>query len=426
MNKTITPKNSINGIVNVEGDKSISHRAIIIGSLANGITKINNFLLSKDCLATIKCFKDLGVDIKIYKNQVIINGKGLYSLKQPTSQLDVKNSGTTIRLISGILSGQNFESIITGDESIKKRPMDRIIEPLKILGANISGKDNKFAPLYIKKGNLNFINYKLPVASAQVKSCILLASLYGKQDSIINEPIKCRDHTERMLEFFGAKIKKLNDDIIISPNPKLIGKNVYIPGDISSASFFIVAALILENSNITIKNIGINDTRTGIITVLKKMGANIQLNNKKIINNEPISDITVKTSKLNGIIIEKDLIPLLIDEIPIIAVCALFASGKTIIKDASELKVKETNRIKVIVSQFKKMGANIEETDDGMIIYGDNIIKGTKVNSYKDHRIAMSLSILALKASGKTEIENSDCVDISFPNFYNILDQISS
>lgn len=415
------------GEIKVPGDKSISHRAIMIGSLAEGKTIIRNFLMGEDCLSTIRCFKELGVEIEIFDEKVIVNGVGLNGFKKPHKKLDVGNSGTTIRLMSGILAAQKFPSVIEGDESIMKRPMDRIIAPLRLMGADIKGIDDKYPPLIIRPvESLSGICYRQPIASAQVKSSILLAGLYSKDNTSVIQPSLSRDHTERMLEYFGLDIKIEGKKVILKKGKIFNGKDVFVPGDISSAAFFIVGALILKDSKITIKDVGLNETRTGIIDVLKDMGGNIVISNYRIVNNEPIGDITVEYSKLKGITIEGAIIPRLIDEIPIIAVAASLAQGTTTIRNAEELRVKESNRLRAIVAELSKMNVDIEELEDGMIIRGPNKIKPAELNSYNDHRIAMALSILSLFAEGQSVIDDTSSVNISFPGFYEMLESLKN
>lgn len=412
------------GEINVPGDKSISHRSIMLGSIAEGVTVVNNILFSDDTLRTMECFKAMGVGIQVMEieNKVIIQGVGLNGLKKPNIALDCQNSGTTIRLMSGILVGQKFPTTIYGDCSLNSRPMDRIINPLSKMGANISGVDNNYPPLVIKPTeNLTGIDYTLPIASAQVKSSILLASLYSSGKTTIIEEKITRDHTERMLEYFGANINYSKEEVSLCETSKLVGKDIFVPGDISSAAFFIVAASILEGSSIIIKNIGLNPSRTGIISVLKSMGASIEISNERILNNEKFGDIIVIHKPLRGIVLDSEIMGTLIDEIPIIAVAAAFAEGETIIRNAEELKHKETNRIKAIAEELRKMNCNIQTLDDGLIIRGGNKLKGNKVQSHNDHRIAMALTIAALNCEGDFEIVNSNCVSISFPNFYNEL-----
>lgn len=423
MDIEINSKKCINGVISVPGDKSISHRAVMFGSIAEGTTEIKGFLRGQDCISTITCMRKLGVDIEVRGNSVKVKGAGLY-LKKSDHILDVGNSGTTIRLLMGILAGQNFETTLTGDSSIQKRPMARVIIPLNMMGANITGKYDNFVPIRVLGGKLKGINYKMPIASAQVKSSIMLASLYAEGNTIIEEPYTSRNHSELMLNYFGGRFETDKNKIICHPVSKLYGQKITVPGDISSAAYFIVAASILPNSEITIKNVNINPTRTGIIDSIKRMGGNIQYSNKRLINNEMVADITIKPSKLKGIEIGGDMIPRLIDEIPIIAVAAVFAEGTTIIRNAEELKVKESNRIKTMTLELRKMGADITETDDGMIINGTGYLKGTYVESYNDHRVAMSLSIAGLLANGTTKVKDAQCVNISYPDFYKTLDMI--
>lgn len=421
MNVTIKPKRNIKKTLSVPGDKSISHRAVMFGAIAEGTTEIEGFLMGDDCLSTIKCFRQLGIDIEVNENKVIVHGKGLYGLSKPDTILDVGNSGTTLRLITGLLAAQSFSCEITGDKSIQKRPMDRVITPLSQMGANIEGK---FCPIKINGSKLKAIEYTLPVASAQVKSAILLASLYVDSQTCIIEPAPTRDHTEIMLNYLGANIQKDGNKIISNKVNQLYAKNIVVPADISSAAYFIVMGLIVPNSEILITNVGCNFTRTGIIDVLKDMKADISVLNERNVCGEVVADILVRTSELKSTTIGGSIIPRLIDEIPIIAVAACFAQGKTVIKDASELKVKESNRIKTIATELNKMGANIVETDDGMIIEGGRNLKGTTVESYNDHRVAMSLAVAALVADGNTTINNADCTDISFPDFFKYIDSL--
>lgn len=421
MNVTIKPKRNIKKTLSVPGDKSISHRAVMFGAIAEGTTEIEGFLMGDDCLSTIKCFRQLGIDIEVNENKVIVHGKGLYGLSKPDTILDVGNSGTTLRLITGLLAAQSFSCEITGDKSIQKRPMDRVITPLSQMGANIEGK---FCAIKINGSKLKAIEYILPVASAQVKSAILLASLYVDSQTCIIEPAPTRDHTEIMLNYLGANIQKDGNKIISNKVNQLYAKNIVVPADISSAAYFIVMGLIVPNSEILITNVGCNFTRTGIIDVLKDMEADISVLNERNVCGEVVADILVRTSELKSTTIGGSIIPRLIDEIPIIAVAACFANGKTVIKDASELKVKESNRIKTIATELNKMGANIVETDDGMIVEGGRNLKGTTVESYNDHRVVMSLAVAALVADGNTTINNADCTDISFPDFFKHIDSL--
>lgn len=403
------------GQIKVPGDKSISHRAVMLGSLANGVTEISGFLKGADCLSTIDCFRKMGIDIDINGENVTVHGNGLRGLKKPDEMLYTGNSGTTTRLLCGILAGQNFDTSITGDASIQKRPMGRVVQPLSMMGAKI---ENEYCPLYITGTKLHGIDYKMPVASAQVKTAIILAGLYADGETVIHEIEKSRDHTELMLSAMGADLTVDNLDITVKPTNDLTAVNVDVPGDISSAAFFLVLGAIMPNSQITVTNVGINPTRTGIIDVLKDMGADITLENVHTSAGETVADITVRSSSLKGTTVGGDIIPRLIDELPIIAVAAVFADGQTVIKDAQELKVKETNRIRAVVDEFNKCGINITETDDGMIINGGKSIHGADFKTYGDHRMAMSLTVLAQLADGESTLDDSNCACVSYPTFF--------
>ena len=403
------------GQIKVPGDKSISHRAVMLGSLANGVTEISGFLKGADCLSTIDCFRKMGIDIDINGENVTVHGNGLRGLKKPDEMLYTGNSGTTTRLLCGILAGQNFDTSITGDASIQKRPMGRVVQPLSMMGAKI---ENEYCPLYITGTKLHGIDYKMPVASAQVKTAIILAGLYADGETVIHEIEISRDHTELMLSAMGADLTVDNLDITVKPTNDLTAVNVDVPGDISSAAFFLVLGAIMPNSQITVTNVGINPTRTGIINVLKDMGADITLENVHTSAGETGADITVRSSSLKGTTVGGDIIPRLIDELPIIAVAAVFADGQTVIKDAQELKVKETNRIRAVVDEFNKCGIAITETDDGMIINGGKSIHGADFKTYGDHRMAMSLTVLAQLADGESTLDDSDCACVSYPTFF--------
>lgn len=424
MDITIRPIDKINAVITVPGDKSISHRAVMFGSIAKGDTEIRGFLTGDDCMSTISCFKKLGIDIETDGDRVVVHGKGLHGLTQPEELLDVGNSGTTIRLISGLLSGQDFDCRLNGDASIQKRPMGRVIKPLSQMGAVIESTNNGYAPLSIKGTKLHGISYEMPVASAQVKSSILLASLYAEGETVITENMPSRDHTEIMLNYFGADIQNKNGVITSRPVEELYARSLSVPADISSAAFFIAAALITPNSEITITNVGINKTRTGIIDAFIEMGGDIRIENEHLEGGEPVGDIVVKTSKLKAITLGGDIIPRMIDEIPVFAVAALAAEGTTVIKDAQELKVKESNRIATMAEELGKMGAKITETEDGMIIEGGSTLTGAVTNSHLDHRVAMSVAVAALNAKGDTTITDADCVGISFPDFYEVLENL--
>lgn len=413
--------NSLVGTIEVPGDKSISHRAVMFGALANGKTEVSNFLMGADCLSTVSCFQKMGVSIEVGEGLVTIEGKGYDGLVEPSEILDVGNSGTTTRLILGILAGTPFHSCIVGDESIARRPMSRVTKPLKMMGAAIEGRENgQYTPIAIRGGNLQGINYQSPVASAQVKSAILLAGLQTNQEETkVTEPHKSRDHTERMLRAFGVEVEEDAYSATIRGGQSLQATNIFVPGDISSAAFFLVAGAIVPNSEIVLKNVGINPTRTGILDVLKMMGASIEITPHNDQAFEPMADIVIKTSTLKGITIGGDLIPKLIDEIPVIALLATQAEGDTIIKDASELKVKETNRIDTVVGELSKIGATITATDDGMIIKGKTSLKGNAtVSSHGDHRIGMMLAIASCLTEEPIELADAKSIDVSYPNFF--------
>lgn len=415
----------LSGTITVPGDKSISHRSVMFGSIAEGLTEINGFLQGADCLSTISCFSKMGIEIENKGDTVLVHGRGLRGLKSPEGILDCGNSGTTTRLISGILSAQNFDVTLTGDESIQKRPMKRIMDPLSRMGAKIESiLGNGCAPLHIIGSPLHGISYDSPVASAQVKSSILLAGLYADSETRVTEPYVSRNHSELMLTSFGADVRTEGTTAILQPAKELYGQKILVPGDISSAAFFIAAALIVPGSEVLIKNVGINPTRDGILRVCKDMNADITLLNIKDDIGEPTADLLVRSSNLKGAVIKGAVIPTLIDELPMIAAMACFAEGTTIIKDAAELKVKESNRIAVMVESLSAMGADVTETEDGMIIHGGKPLHGAVIDSKKDHRIAMTFAVTALAADGETEILDADCVNISYPGFYGDLEML--
>ena len=417
----IKKQTNLRGTLTVPGDKSISHRAVMFGSLAKGTTRISHFLEGADCLSTITCFRKMGIDIERNASEIMVHGKGLHGLSAPDSILDVGNSGTTTRLISGILAGQNFISELDGDDSIRTRPMKRIMTPLTSMGADIVSKqDNGCVPLVIHGKTLHGIHYDSPVASAQVKSCVLLAGMYADGITSVTEPFLSRNHTEIMLNYFGAKVTSEGTTASIVPEPTLNGREIQVPGDISSAAYFIAAGLLTPGSEILLKNVGINPTRAGILKVCMDMGANITLLNKST-QGEPTADLLIRTSSLKGTTIEGGIIPTLIDEIPMIAVMAAFADGTTVIRDAQELKVKESDRITVMVDNLKRMGADIEGTEDGMIIHGGRPLHGATIDSHLDHRVAMSFAVAGTICDGTVDILNGDCVKISYPEFYNDL-----
>ena len=424
--KTLTRRTGLKGTLTVPGDKSISHRAVMFGALAEGTTTIHGFLKGADCLSTIGCFQAMGIDIEEKEDTIYVHGKGLRGLQAPDGVLDVGNSGTTTRLISGILAGQNFTSELSGDASLNTRPMKRIIAPLSMMGADITSKNKDgCAPLLIHGRPLSAIHYDSPVASAQVKSCVLLAGLYADGETSVTEPAISRDHTERMLRSFGADIRTEGRTCTIIPPKTLHGQHIEVPGDISSAAFFIAAACITPDSDVLIQNVGINPTRAGILEVCRAMGADVSLENVGETGGEPVADIRARTSRLKGTVIEGDIIPTLIDELPVIALMACFAEGQTIIRDAHELRVKESDRIAIVSNNLQAMGADVIPTDDGFLInsqQGTLTLHGASINCAMDHRIAMTFAVAGLNADGETIITDSDCVDVSYPDFFRQLE----
>ncbi len=409
---------SLQGSLEIPGDKSISHRSVMFGALAKGTTEISHFLKGADCLSTISCFRSMGIGIEEKDGKILVHGNGLRGLKRPDKVLDCGNSGTTVRLISGILAGQDFDVTLTGDSSIQKRPMKRIVEPLSLMGAQIeSVRGNGCAPLSIHGAPLKGISYSTPVASAQVKSAILLAGLYADGETRVTEPAPSRDHTERMLSAFGADVSSQGTTAVIRPAKELYGQSIQVPGDISSAAFFLAAGLLIPGSQILLKNVGVNPTRDGVIRVFERMGGKIETVRTDLRGGEPAADLLVTSGSLHGTVIEGDIIPTLIDELPVIAAAACFAEGETVIRDAGELKVKESNRIEAMVTNLQAMGADVTETEDGMIIRGGRPLHGAVIQSRNDHRIAMTFAVAALMADGETDIPQWDCVDISYPAF---------
>lgn len=416
----------LRGEITVPGDKSISHRGIMLGSLAEGDTHLHGFLEGADCLSSIACFQKMGIEIERDGSNVTIHGKGLHGLTKPSEILDAGNSGTTTRLMSGILAGQDFSSTITGDDSLRTRPMKRVITPLSEMGAVIDS-DNGCLPMTITGGHLHGIDYISPVASAQVKSCVLFAGLYADGKTSVTEPAISRNHTELMLRGFGASVKTDEEKhyVEVEPEPVLYGQDITVPGDISSAAYFLVAGLICEDADILIKNVNINPTRAGILKVIEDMGGNISYIDRRTVSGEEVADINVRTSSLHGTTVEGDIIPTLVDELPVIAVMAAYADGTTVIRDAAELRVKESDRIATVTENLRAMGCGITATDDGFIINGGQPLHGTEIKTHKDHRIAMSFAVAALNASGNTEIDDPLCVSISFPDFFSKLDMLA-
>lgn len=430
--RNIAKAKNLKGEITVPGDKSISHRSIMLGAIARGTTEITNFLTGADCLATISCFRKMGIEIDCRPSSILVHGKGLHGLTAPDGVLDVGNSGTTTRLMSGILAGQDFSCVLAGDDSLNQRPMARIMTPLNSMGAHIASvNDNGCAPLKIEPGHLRSIAYQSPVASAQVKSAILLAGLYGDGETSVTEPALSRNHTELMLQSFGASVSAaMHPDgsatAYVHACEELYGQQIFVPGDISSAAYFIAAGLLVPGSELLVKNVGTNFTRAGFLDVCKAMGADITRVNETFLGGEGRADILVRSSHLKGATIEGDIIPALIDEIPILAVMAANAEGTTVIKDAAELKVKETDRIATVTENLKAMGCNITPTNDGMIIEGGLPLSGARIHSHMDHRIAMAFAIAGLTAKGETVIEDSQCVDVSYPEFFEVVERISN
>ena len=420
----------LKGEIFIPGDKSISHRSVMFSSLGNRAVRITNFLNAQDCMSTVNCMRALGVQIdEVREGELIVHGVGLQGLKEPKNVIDAGNSGTTLRLMMGILAPQPFLTTFTGDNSLRKRPMGRVINPLKQMDASIVARENsKFLPLTIvpNHNGLKGICYQMPMASAQVKSAILLAGMYAEGETIVTEPYTSRDHTERMLETFGVSLHKENTSVGIKKVNQFISpEQIDVPGDISSAAFWLVAASIIKNSELTLRNVGINPTRTGIIDVLLAMGADLTIINERLSGKEPVADIIVRSAQLKGTQFGADIMPRLIDEIPILTVAAMFAEGTTVITGAGELRVKETDRLFAIEKEFSKFSNCITGTEDGLIIRGISEFSENPIcNSYDDHRIAMALAIAGAAGNGVI-IEQPDCVNISYPEFYQCLESIS-
>ncbi len=423
---TIQPASSIKGSIIVPGDKSISHRSIMLGAIANGVTTVRGFLRGEDNMSTMHAFRAMGVEIADDGETIEITGRGLHGLKEPGDVLDCGNSGTTIRLITGLLSGQSFFSVVTGDKYLRKRPMKRVVEPLSQMGAQITGRNGgTLAPLAINGGNLKGIRYQSPVSSAQIKSSIMLAALYAEGETSVTEPSLSRDHSERMFRYFGASLDVLSSGVTVRGGFELTAMEVNVPGDISSAAFFIVAALITPNSELLIKNVGVNPSRTGVIDILQAMGGDIQLVGSRELSGEPVADILVRSSSLKGVAISGSVVPRAIDEFPAICVAAARAEGITTIRDARELRVKETDRITAMAVNLRHLGIKVCETEDGMDITGSEQLLGGAVDSCGDHRIAMSMSVAALVAASAITISDVGCVATSFPTFFQLLEEVS-
>lgn len=428
MELLVTGVRRLKGEIMVPGDKSISHRSAMLGALAEGQTRISGFLRGEDCLSTLKCLEECGAEFKWLPGwELQVEGKGLFGLQEPGQVLDCGNSGTTIRLLMGVLAGLEGMAVLTGDGSLRRRPMGRVVEPLRQMGVEISGRQGgRLAPLVLKGGQVQPISYRSPVASAQVKSAVLLAGLKADGVTSVTEPEPSRDHTERMLQAFGAKVTKAGLTASVEGRPRLFGQTLRVPGDISSAAFFLVAGSIIPGSEILIKGVGVNPTRTGILEVLSAMGAEIRLENQRLEAGEPVADLLVRHRPLKGTEIKGEIIPRLIDEIPVLAVAAALAEGETVIRDAAELRVKESDRIAVMTKELSKMGAQIEELPDGMVIQGGSTLAGAHCLAYEDHRIAMALAVAGMAARGETRIEGAESIAVSFPGFHDCLEKVGA
>ena len=421
--QTIAPGSSLRGDISVPGDKSISHRSIMLGSLARGTTLVHGFLQGEDNRATLNAFRAMGVTIEeLAGGRLNIEGRGLRGLREPADVIDCGNSGTTMRLMLGLLAGQSFFTVLSGDRYLRKRPMKRVVQPLTAMGGRIWGRQGgELAPLAIQGGPLVAANYDSPIASAQVKSALLLAGLYAEGETTVREPHLSRDHSERMLAYFGADVRPFSGGVTIAGEPDLEGREVFVPGDISSAAFFMVAALITPGSELLIRQVGVNPARSGVIDILRRMGGAIELLDTRELSGEPVADLLVRGSSLRGIEIGGELVPRAIDEFPVISVAACFAEGTTVIRDARELRVKETDRIAAMTEALTRLGGVVEAREDGMVISGVPGLRGGAVKSQGDHRIAMSAAVAALRADGPVVIDDTECTETSFPGFWELL-----
>lgn len=416
---TITPKGSLRGTVHVPGDKSITHRAMILSALAEGDSTIRGYCRGEDCLNTLSALQKLGIPIKVEPDQVHISGKGLWGLTEPAEPLDCGNSGTGLRLLTGVLAGQEFFTVLTGDASLRSRPMGRIVKPLQLMGAHIQGrKGGALAPLAVTGSRLKGSDYVSPVSSAQIKSAVLLAGLFAEGETRFSEPLQSRDHTERIFRFLGIPFDVEGNTIRVSGGQSFQAKDFFVPGDLSAAAFFIVGASIVPDSEVRIPNIGLNPARTGILDILTEMGANIQIDNQRDESGEPVGDLMIRTAQLHGIVIGASQVPKTIDEFPIFCVAAALAKGKTTVTGAEELRVKETDRIQAMATELKKLNVAIEETSDGFVVQGRSSLRGGHCQSYGDHRVAMAISIAGLTANSPTVIDDIDCIETSFPGFH--------
>ncbi|MCH7615715.1 MAG: 3-phosphoshikimate 1-carboxyvinyltransferase [Nitrospinae bacterium] len=416
---TITPKGPLRGTVHVPGDKSITHRALILSALAEGDSTIRGYCRGEDCLNTLSALQKLGIPIEIEPDQVHVSGKGLWGLTEPAEPLDCGNSGTGLRLLTGVLAGQQFFTVLTGDASLRSRPMGRIVKPLQLMGAHIQGrKGGNLAPLAVTGSRLKGSDYVSPVSSAQIKSAVLLAGLFAEGETRFSEPLQSRDHTERMFRFFGIPFDVEGNSIRVTGGQSFQAKDLFVPGDLSAAAFFIVGASIVPDSEVRIPNIGLNPARTGILDILTEMGANIQIDNQRDESGEPVGDLVIRTAPLHGIAIGASQVPTTIDEFPIFCVAAALAQGKTTVTGAEELRVKETDRIQAMATELKKLNVAIEETPDGFVVQGGSSLQGGHCQSYGDHRVAMAIAIAGLTAESPTVIDDTDCIETSFPGFH--------
>jgi 3-phosphoshikimate 1-carboxyvinyltransferase len=426
IDRTLFAAQSLRGEIVTPGDKSISHRSIMFGSLAEGTTRVSGFLTGEDNLSTLKAFQAMGIAIRqTAPGSLEIEGAGLDGLQEPADVLDCGNSGTTMRLMSGLLAGQRFFSVLTGDQYLRRRPMKRVVTPLATMGARIWGRrGGELAPLAIQGTPLQAISYDSPIASAQVKSAILLAGLYADGETTVREPHLSRDHSERMLTWFGADVRPFPGGVTVAGRPRLVARDMHVPGDISSATFFLVAGLITPGAELLVKNVGLNPSRSGAIDILRAMGGHLELLDEREQSGEPVADILVRHSRLKGIEIGGEVVPRAIDEFPVLSVAAALAEGTTTIRDAEELRVKETDRIAAVASELEKLGADVTPTPDGMIIVGRERLQGGSVSSHGDHRIAMSCAIASLVAAGQVDISDTACTETSFPGFWELLESI--
>ncbi|MBI3611482.1 MAG: 3-phosphoshikimate 1-carboxyvinyltransferase [Nitrospirae bacterium] len=417
----------LQGTISVPGDKSVTHRAIILGSLARGTTVVKDYLSAEDCLHTASAFRLMGISIEDKNGRLRIEGKGLHGLSEPATVLDLGNSGTGLRLLTGVLAGQDFFSVVTGDESLRRRPMRRVVDPLRRMGAEIEGReDGNRAPLAVRGRRLKGLTYALPVASAQVKSALLLAGLLADGRTVLTEPLPSRDHTERMFRGMGIPLEIEGNQLLLSPPSEFSGREIVVPGDFSSAAFFIVAATIVRNSELRIRDVGVNPTRIGLLEILAEMGAEIRFENRREFDHEPVADLIVRSRPLRAVRVKPESVPKTIDEFPILCVAATAAEGETVIRGAEELRMKESDRIRTVASELSKMGADLEELPDGLVIRGGRKLSGARCSSHGDHRIAMALAVAGLTASGETAVEGAEWIETSFPGFQSLLKSVTA